>query len=170
MTVKELNNAKAFAYAIGTKTEGEYKDVLAWIFRRKNLAAECGYGKLWEVVVAFILGVFAKSMKERNVTFWVLFDADLDRRQIDLQVNHVSFQLKFGWSDINLEAKKEELLKRLIFLINTPFPEPCDPGDVFVEILKTAGFSDEEVDREVDENPGFDAVYECFQWFTEGLV
>lgn len=168
--LKKLDDIKKFAYAIGTKSVGNYAEVIHWIFKKKKLGNEMGYGDLWEVVVLFILGVFARSMKDRDISFWVLTDPALDKRKVDVQINHVSIQLKFGWADADLDYEREKLLMRLIFLINTPFPEPCDPIDVFRNILKTAGFSDEEIDREVIENPGFDAACECYEWFTKGLV
>jgi len=166
----KFDGIKKFAYAIGTRTEGDYASVLKWVFAKKHMDRENGYGDMWEVVVLFILGVFARSAKERGIKFWVLTDPDLDKRKVDLQVNYASIQLKFGWRAADIDIIAERLLPRLIFVVNAPYPEPCDPADIFRDILKAAGFSDEEIDREVEENAGFDAVYECWAWFTRGIV
>ena len=167
ISTSRLNYFKVAARKLGNETSGNYATAISRFFR-KNRIHDCDlYGKQWEVVVFFILGVFQASMKERRIQFSVWTDKGLDDAQIDLEVNGHPIQLKLGQSRLGAEIVQESLAFRGITVVNAP-ADGCG-CDIFTDILKAAGFSEEEIDRELNENGGFDAAEEVWDWFRQGI-
>lgn len=164
LTPRALNKFKIIAFKIGMRTNSKYEEVINTFFDEANLK-ECDFdGKLWEIAAFFVLGVMKNSMKQRKINLWVNTDPGLDAAQIDLEINYRPIQLKYDFSKIAVAAIQEALDCSGIKVIGAKRGD--DAGDIFCEILKAAGFSEEEIDREVDINPGFDAAYEVWDWFT----
>lgn len=162
-----MNWLKVAARKLGNETEQNYAAAISEFFK-KNHISDCDlYGKQWEVVAFFVLGVFQASMKERGIRFSVWTDKGLDDAQIDLEINGHPIQLKLGQSRLGAEIVQESLMFRGIAVVNAP-ADGCG-CDIFTDMLKAAGFSDEEVGRELDENGGFDAAEEVWDWFRQGI-
>lgn len=167
ISTSRLNFLKVAARKLGNETEQNYAAAISEFFR-KNRIHDCDlYGKQWEVVVFFVLGVFQASMKKRMVRFNIWTDKGLDDAQIDLEINGRPIQLKLGQSVMGAEIVQDALAFRGISVVNAP-ADGCG-CDIFLEMLKAAGFSEEEVDRELDENDGFDAAEEVWDWFRQGI-
>jgi len=167
ISTSKLNYLKVAARKLGNESERNYVEALSDFFR-KNHVHDCDfYGKQWEIVTFFVLGVFQASMKKRNVRFSVWTDKGMDDAQIDLEINGHPIQLKLGQSELGAEIVQESLSFRGITVVNAPIGG-CG-CDIFVDMLKAAGFSDEEVGRELDENEGFDAAEEIWEWFRQGI-
>jgi hypothetical protein len=165
LKLNELNQLKVAARKIG-KTSEDYLLDLQKFWNINKLYMVTAWGHLWEIAVCFILGVFQTSMNDRGIKFYVYTDVSLDRRQIDISINRHAIQLKFGWPDDEIELIQDELANRNITVINAPAPDGYGT-DIFREILAAAGFSEEEIEVEIDENPGFDAAEEVYEWFKK---
>ena len=167
ISTSRLNFLKVAARKLGNETKGGYVEAVSSFFHRNHIHDCDLYGKHWEVVVFFILGVFQASMKERKIRFSVWTDKGLDDAQIDLEINGHPIQLKLGQSAMGAEIVQDALAFRGITVVNAP-ADSCG-CDIFVDMLKAAGFSEEEVDRELDENDGFNAAEEVWDWFRQGI-
>ena len=82
-------------------------------------------------------------------------------------INGRPIQLKYDWSEVSLEDTRRKLENRGIAVVNEQRGE--SGIDIFRRILRAAGFSDAAVEKEVFENPGFDAAEEVFQWFVTAM-
>jgi hypothetical protein len=164
LSVRQLNAFKVGACKLGMRTSSDYVRTIGAFFDNCKLK-ECEYdGKLWEIIVMFVLGVLKASMKERGINFWIVVDSGLDIAQIDLEINHRPIQLKYDFSALAITAIQDVLSCSGITVVGAKKGD--DPIDIFRDILKAAGLSEEEIDREIDINPGFDAACEVWDWFT----
>ena len=168
MSDERLNEIKREARKWGNSSSEKYVEVISRFWEKYNLKVYSEYGKLWEIVAFFILGVMQTSMKKRGIYFWINTETELDKIQIDVEINRHPIQLKFDWSDAALDITRDILAARGISLINARMED--DGIDIFREILEAAGFSQADIDEEVFNNEGFDAAYEVYEWFVKGLV
>lgn len=152
VSLYELAELKSRAYCIGQKSAGDYVDVIRWFWNYNKIGFKvCQIGKQWEIIVMFLLGVIS-----RNIDIFVVADEDADRHGVDLFINGHAIQLKFGWNENSITHWRGSLVCAC---------REDDPGDIFRKILEAGGLSEDVIEDEIENDPGFDAVYEVWDWF-----
>lgn len=159
-------NARKLGFATGSF------DRFAEFYDNHELSECCESGKVMEIILAFVLGSIQANLSQYGIPFWIDMSQDNDERQIDFKINHAAIQLKFGYSDEDIEAFQDAFRFRNIRVLGIKKYKPgidYDIIDTIVDILHLAGLNENEIECEIDEDPAFDLAYSLWIWYCEGI-
>lgn len=172
MFIKKLSYMKSEARKMGYISNPKhgfkkFKD----FYDSHRLYEESCSGQVIEIILCFILGMMQAYQHENRRNFYIDVSPELDRRGIDIAINHICFQLKFDWNPLKMIIEKDELKRINIHLIVIPSSlEPSsDIIDQLIEMLELVGFSAEEIQDEIDNDPSLDAAVEIWDWYCRGI-
>lgn len=174
--IKHLSNSrlaylKRQARKIGFIAESS--DMFERFYHEANLHYVFEYGKVMEIIIAFVLGAIQNRLTEKGIRFWVGMDATDDSIQIDFRLNAGLIQLKFGWSDVDVEAMQDVLRFRGIKVINIKKYDPdvdYDIIDSIADMLREAGLNEKEIAAEIDDDPALDLAEQVWVWYCTKII
>lgn len=172
-TIKKLNWLKQQARKIGYITDPiEGFTIFKSFYSKEKLFLLNESGKVIEIIICFILGMMQARFHEMSKFFFIEATAELDLKQIDFMLNNIPFQIKFGFDKSRIEAERDVLNKQNIKVVNIPNCKKDNDNDIIdaiCEILVLSGFSHDEIEEVIDNDPSLDIAYEIWQWYCKGL-
>lgn len=153
--------AKQTLRVLGYGTKGKYLEEFKDFINHVGLL-EDPTGLLFEYALSYILGVF--QTKYRNL-YTKMTDHLDDKEKVDFLINKHRLQIKLDWDESKLPFDKEELYRSSNIQLLTFYSKDKDGNnacgiDIVRDILTACGFSEELIEKQIDENPAFDAAEE----------
>lgn len=168
-----LAKLKNSAFKAGKKATDKNAMFLLRSFYNKNDLEHMLYaGKTMEILVAFILGMIQKFMGK--ALFEVEMTAEDDDAQIDFRINGKPIQQKFCWKpdDDKMIDEQNRLWWRGILLVIIERYQKggeYDIIDTLIEMMKFADVPQENIEKELDEDPALDVAEEMWKWYCDRM-
>lgn len=168
-----LAQLKNKALKVGIKTDEKNAMFYLRSFYNKNDLENMMFaGKVMEILMAFIFGMIQAFMGKDH--FSVEMTAEDDEAQVDYRINGKPIQLKFCWKpdDNKMIDEQNRLWWRGIMLVIIERYQrggDYDIIDTLMEIMEFVGVSENDMQKELDEDPALDVVEEMWKWYCERM-